>query len=155
MQVKVTINGKDKILKAEPQENLADALRKAGYLSVKRGCEDGNCGACAVILDGRTVNSCLLFTAQVQGRSITTAEGLGSIDKPHPLQTAFVEEGAVQCGYCTPGMLMSAKALLDKNPNPTREEIKNALDGNLCRCTGYVKIVKAVEKAAKVIQKQH
>ena len=149
IQVRLKINGVEKTLDVDPSENLADALRRAGYYGVKRGCQDGNCGACAVIVDGRAMNSCLLFAAQAQGRSVITVEGLGTMDNPHPLQKAFVEEAAVQCGYCTPGMLMSAKALLDKKPSPSEGEIKNALDGNLCRCTGYVKIIQAVQKAAQ------
>ena len=128
---------------------LLDFIRNKQKLKgTKIGCREGDCGACTVIIDGEAVNSCLVFTASVEGKKIETIEGLGSVSNPHPLQKHFVEEGAVQCGYCIPGMLMSAKSLLDKNNNPTEDEVKHALSGNLCRCTGYVKQIKAVIKAA-------
>ena len=114
--------------------------------SVKRACLQGECGACTVILDGDAVNSCLVFAATVEGREVTTVEGIGTPDDLHPIQKAFMEAGAFQCGFCTPGFIMSAKALLDKNPHPTEEEIRYGLSGNLCRCTGYVKPVDALKK---------
>jgi len=149
MLLKVKINGEDKFLTIAAGERLLDLLRREGYFSVKEGCRQGNCGACVVLLDGRAVNSCMVFAARCEGREIITAEGLGTPARPHPLQEAFVNAGAVQCGYCTPGMLLSSQALLAENPAPSVEEIKTALDGNLCRCTGYVKIIKAVQDAAK------
>jgi aerobic-type carbon monoxide dehydrogenase small subunit (CoxS/CutS family) len=149
MLLKVKINGEDKVLTIAAGERLLDLLRREGYFSVKEGCRQGNCGACVVLLDGRAVNSCMVFAARCEGREIITAEGLGTPACPHPLQEAFVNAGAVQCGYCTPGILLSSQALLAENPAPSVEEIKTALDGNLCRCTGYVKIIKAVQDAAK------
>jgi len=129
---------------------LRDTLRLTG---TKKGCGVGECGACTVLVDGLAVDSCLLLAAQVDGKSVTTIEGLGSINQLDPIQEAFVETGGVQCGYCTPGMVMSAKAMLEKNNKPSRDEIKKALSGNLCRCTGYTKIVQAVELAAeKMVQ---
>ena len=122
-------------------EVLRDQLELTG---TKVACGEGECGACTVLLDGQPVNSCLVPALKVQGREVLTVEGLASLGELHPLQKAFVEHGAVQCGYCTPGMLMSAKALLDHNPNPTEEEVRLAISGNLCRCTGYAKIVEAV-----------
>jgi len=123
-------------------------LRNHGYKSIKFGCGEGTCGTCTVLVDGNAHLSCLTFTALMVNKEITTLEGLGDFDNLHPLQKAFIDEGAVQCGYCTPGMILSAKALLDKNPSPSEEEIKKALDGNKCRCTGYVSIIKAIQKAA-------
>jgi len=131
-------------------EFLRDTLRLTG---TKNGCAEGDCGACAVIMNGQAVKSCLVLAIQANGASIETVEGLhGMAGSLHPVQEAFVEAGAVQCGYCTPGMLMSAKALLDANPAPTREEIRTALAGNLCRCTGYMKIIAAVELAASKLE---
>jgi aerobic carbon-monoxide dehydrogenase small subunit len=133
----------------KPSATLLDVLREdLGLKGTKRGCDQGQCGACTVILNGRAVNACTLLAVQADGKSITTIEGLSSGDRLHPLQEAFVEEGAVQCGFCTPGMILSAKALLDEAPKPSEQEIREAISGNLCRCTGYVKIVKAVQKAA-------
>lgn len=148
MEVILSINGENKLLNIDPGELLIDTLRDNGYYGVKHACSTGDCGACTVIIDGDAVNSCLIFTASVVGKKVLTIEGLGTVSNPHPLQRAFVEEGAVQCGYCIPGMLMSAKALLDKNNNPAEEDVKKALSGHLCRCTGYVKQIKAVIKAA-------
>jgi len=150
MLLKVKINGENKVLKIASGERLLDLLRREGYFSVKEGCRQGNCGACVVLLDGRPVNSCMVFAARCEGREIITTEGLGTPAHPHPLQEAFVNAGAVQCGYCTPGMILSSQALLAENPAPSAEEIKTALDGNLCRCTGYVKIIKAIQDAAKM-----
>jgi len=152
MEIEVTINGENKVWEIEPSETLLDALRRHGYKSVKRGCDEGHCGACTVIIDGKAVKSCVMLAGQSHKRNIVTVEGIGTIDEPHPLQKAFVDTGGVQCGYCIPGMIMSAKALLDENPEPDEEEIKEALDGNLCRCTGYVKQVEAVELASKMMR---
>jgi len=120
-----------------------------GLTGTKEGCGKGECGACTVLIDGKPVNSCLMFAYQANGSKVTTIEGLEENGELHPLQEAFVEEGAVQCGFCTPGMIMAAKAILDANPKPTREEIRQGISGNLCRCTGYVKIINAIEAAAK------
>lgn len=151
-KIKVRIDGENKEINVEPDEILLDMLRRQGYYGVKRGCNEGTCGACAVIFNGRPVTSCMLLAVEADGGEITTIEGIGTLQKPHPLQTSFVEAGAVQCGFCTPGMIISAKSLLDKKPNPTLEDIKDALDGNLCRCTGYVKIVGAIQNAAQKIK---
>lgn len=137
-----------------PGESLLDLLRSQGFYSVKEGCREGNCGACVILLDGKPVNSCLVFAAHCQNREITTLEGLGSPRSLHPLQEAFIKTGAIQCGYCTPGMILSTKALLDENPDPSLEEIKIGLDGNLCRCTGYVRIFEGVRKGAEMLKKQ-
>jgi aerobic carbon-monoxide dehydrogenase small subunit len=146
--VQFNINGKR--LKAEfpAHVTLLQALRELGHFEVKNGCEKGDCGACAVLLDGVPVNSCLLLAVQAHGREVTTIRGLGTVDNLHPLQDSFIHHGAIQCGFCTPGMITSAKALLDKNPFPTRREIREGIAGNLCRCTGYVKIVDAIEATA-------
>lgn len=129
---------------------LLDLLREGiGLKGTKKGCNSGHCGACTVIMDGRVVNSCLTLAVQADAKEIVTIEGLSLGKKLHPLQEAFIEEGAIQCGFCTPGMIMSAKALLDEIKDPSEKEIREALSGNLCRCTGYVKIVEAVQKAAK------
>jgi carbon-monoxide dehydrogenase small subunit len=128
---------------------LLDFLRdEIGLTGTKKGCDTGQCGACTVLLDGKAINSCLVLAADANGKEILTVEGLGRDGKLHPLQETFMQEGAVQCGYCTSGMLLSAKALLDENPTPGEEEVKKAIAGNLCRCTGYVRIVKAVLTAA-------
>jgi len=148
------LNGEEIEVKAPPSLTLLKLLReRIGLTGTKPGCERGECGACAVLINGELVNSCLVLAPQVEGKEVQTIEGLATKDKLHPIQEAFIEESAVQCGYCTPGMIMSAKALLDKNTNPTREEIKKAISGNLCRCTGYIKIIKAIEVAAeKMVQ---
>lgn len=146
------INGKTVELKLNPGESLLRVLRSNGYTEVKNGCEEGECGACMVLLDEKAVPSCQVLAMSVQGRKIRTIKALGSIHDASILQRAFVEEGAVQCGFCSSGMILSAYALLNVNPDPTDEEILTALDGNLCRCTGYVKIVKAVKKAAREIK---
>ena len=135
-----------------PSATLLDVLRQdLGLKGTKRGCDQGHCGACTVILDGKAVNACLLLAVEAHGKKITTIEGLSTGDRLHPLQEAFVDEGAIQCGFCTPGMILSAKALLDEVQEPSEEEIREALSGNLCRCTGYVKIVKAVQRAAQAM----
>jgi aerobic-type carbon monoxide dehydrogenase small subunit (CoxS/CutS family) len=148
MKLTATINGVVRTLEIAPRALLIDVLRDAGYTSVKRGCETGDCGACTVLVDGVPLASCVLFAGQVEGRAVTTVEALGTPEHPHPLMAAMVDAGAVQCGFCTPGMILSAKALLDENPTPTAEDVKAALDGHLCRCTGYVKQVEAVLDAA-------
>ncbi|MBN1874630.1 MAG: (2Fe-2S)-binding protein [Anaerolineae bacterium] len=148
--VSATINGESTEFLCEPQQSLLEVLRDVLNLTgAKEGCNDGNCGACSVLLDGRLVNSCLVLAAEIEGRTVTTVEGLASWEGLHPLQQSFIEQDALQCGYCTPGMLIAAKALLDRNPDPTDEEIRTWLAGNLCRCTGYDKIVRAVRAAAR------
>jgi len=132
-----------------PSATLLDVLRQdLGLKGTKRGCDQGHCGACTVILNGKAVNACMVLAVRAHGKNIMTIEGLSSSDRLHPLQEAFVEEGAIQCGFCTPGMILSARALLDETPEPSEQEIREALSGNLCRCTGYVRIVRAVQKAA-------
>ncbi len=152
MTITVTINGREKTLAIHPSEKLLDVLRREGYMSVKKGCGTGDCGACAVLLNGRSVNSCLIFAAKADKKEILTVEGLSSGEILHPVQTAFLAEGAVQCGYCTPGMVMSTIDLLSRNPDPTEPEIREALSGNLCRCTGYIKQVRAVQRAAEMMK---
>ena len=149
-EIKLKVNGAPYEVFVEPWKTLLDVLREEiGLMGVKSGCEEGECGACTVLVDGKAVNSCLMLAPQAQGREIVTIEGLEGEEGLHPLQQAFVEHFAVQCGFCTPGMILSAKALLDKNPHPTEEEVRVTLSGNLCRCTGYVKIVEAVLAASK------
>jgi carbon-monoxide dehydrogenase small subunit len=152
MKINLKINDKEKTFEINPGDLLLDVLRREGYYGVKAGCYSGNCGACVVLLNNKPVNSCLILAANVNGMEITTIEGIGTLDNPHPIQKSFVEKGAVQCGYCTPGMILSTKALLEENKNPSEDEIKIALNGNLCRCTGYVKIIDAVKDAAKKIK---
>ena len=149
MKLNTKINGKEYKLEIEPKSILADVLRDNGLKSVKTGCREGICGSCAVMIDGKPKNSCLVLAGQVEGTEILTAEGMGTPDNPHVLQQAFVESGSTQCGFCNPGSLIAAKALLDSNKKPTAEDVKEALDGNLCRCTGYVKRIDAVLEAAK------
>jgi len=152
MTITLTINGERKTLEIAPDESLLDLLRREGHMGVKVGCRTGDCGACAVLLDGRAVNSCLVFAAKADGREVVTVEGLERDGLLHPVQRAFLDEGAVQCGYCTPGMVISAVDLLSRNPDPTEEEIRQGLSGNLCRCTGYVKQIRAVSRAAAVLR---
>lgn len=147
-KITLTINGEKKELLVSPNERLLPVLRRAGYKGVKEGCNEGTCGACTVILNGRAVYACILFAFQADGAALQTIEGAGDFDRPHPFQQALVEEGGVQCGYCTPGMVMAAKALLDAQPHPSDEEIREQMDGNLCRCTGYEKIWRALQKVA-------
>ncbi len=150
IEVTFKVNGKQVTVSTPPDRVLLDILREDLLLTgTKEGCREGECGACTVLLDGKPVNSCLVFASQLEGKEITTIEGLAQKGKLHPLQQAFIDEGAVQCGFCIPGMIMSAKALLDKNPHPSVEDVKEALSGNLCRCTGYKKIIKAVLKASQ------
>ncbi len=146
--LRVTIDGTPRVLAIQPADNLLEVLRRNGFTSVKRGCADGYCGTCAIQVDGRLLNSCLLLAAQVDGCELKTVQSLGTVFNPHPLQTAFVETGAVQCGFCTPGFIIASDALLSQIPDPTDAELRAALDGNLCRCTGYVKQLEAVKLAA-------
>lgn len=148
--ISLTVNGEDRKIIVEPRDSLLDVLRiKLDLTGTKKGCNEGDCGACTVIMDDRPVNSCLVLAVEAEGADILTVEGIASGPKLHPLQEAFIEHGALQCGFCTPGMIMSAKALLDENPDPTPDEIKKAISGNICRCTGYVKIIQAVRAAAE------
>ncbi len=144
------INNKEYQVELKGNETLLEVLRdKLSLTGTKTACEESECGTCTVDIDGRAILSCITLAAAVTGKNITTIEGVAQGDKLHPLQQAFLDKGAVQCGFCIPGMIMSAKMLLDKNPHPTREEIDYALDGNLCRCAGYLKIIEAIEEAGK------
>jgi aerobic-type carbon monoxide dehydrogenase small subunit (CoxS/CutS family) len=139
-------------VEVDPRERLIDLLRnRLGLTGTKEGCGEGECGACTILVNAKPVNSCLMLAVQVQGQEVLTIEGIGSRQKPHPVQRAFVEVGAVQCGYCTPGMILAAVALLQANPRPNRKEIRQAMSGNLCRCTGYENIILAVEQAAREV----
>ncbi|MFH0977327.1 MAG: (2Fe-2S)-binding protein [Spirochaetota bacterium] len=151
--INLKINNENHQVIVRAGESLLDILRNRLYLTgTKMGCNEGDCGACTVIMNGRPVNSCLVLAVEADGADILTIEGLAQGSKLHPLQEAFMKYGGYQCGFCTPGMLMSAKALLDKNPNPTEEEIRMGISGNICRCTGYVKIVESIREAAKVMR---
>jgi carbon-monoxide dehydrogenase small subunit len=143
------INGSEKKLSFDSSDILLNVLRANGFTEVKSGCHEGQCGSCVILLDGELVNSCQIFAATAVGKDIVTIKGIGNIHSPHPIQEAFVETGAVQCGFCIPGMVLAAYYLLKSNPDPDDEEISKALDGNLCRCTGYVKIHEAVKLAAR------
>ena len=148
--ITLTVNGQVYEVPVNPNQTLVDVIRyDLGLTGTKKGCEVGDCGSCTVIMDGSPVNSCLVLAVQANGREIQTIEGLETEEGLHPLQEAFVEEGAIQCGFCSPGMILSAKGLLDRRPDPSESEIRTALSGNLCRCTGYQKIVDAVSRAAK------
>jgi carbon-monoxide dehydrogenase small subunit len=150
IHVRATVNGRETDFLCEPRQSLLEVLRDELRLTgSKEGCNNGNCGACNVILDGRLVNSCLVMGPEVEGRSVTTIEGVATPQGLHPLQQAFLEHAALQCGICTPGFLVAAKALLDRNPKPTEQQVRHFLAGNLCRCTGYDKIVRAVLAAAQ------
>ena len=150
MPIQFLLNGKVIQSEVAPDRRVVDLLREdLGLTGTKEACGSGECGACTILVDGETRLSCLMLAAQLEGRSLTTIEGLASEEGLHPVQEAFVEQGAVQCGFCSPGMVLSAAALLKDNPTPSREEIREGLSGNLCRCTGYQKIVDAVESAAK------
>lgn len=152
-ELKLTINGKPYELKVKPQALLVDVLRKNLKLTgTKQGCLTSSCGACTIVIDGKAVKSCSILALQANGHEVTTIEGLADGDKLHPIQEAFIEHGAVECGFCTPGRVMSAKALLDENPNPTREEIREAMQSNLCADEGYVKYIEAVEIVVKKTQ---
>jgi carbon-monoxide dehydrogenase small subunit len=145
VKIKLTVNGQKRSLKAGPEVTLLDALRGGlRQTGTKRGCDIGACGACTVIVDGEAILSCMTQVVRCEGKEITTVEGLAQDGRLHPLQESAIARGAVQCGYCTPGWLMSAKALIDRNPHPTRDEVTQALSGNFCRCTGYKKIIDSV-----------
>ena len=147
--IEVTVNGVIRGGIAKPGQTLLDFLRnELNCVEVKQGCGRGDCGSCSVIMDGNIIDSCLVLAYQAEGTSILTSAGLGDDENPHPIQKAFIETGAIQCGFCTPGVVMASKALLDREPQPTEEQIKRGLSGNLCRCTGYKKIVEAVALAA-------
>jgi len=148
--ITLNVNGKSYEVAIESRQSLLQVLREELHLTgSKEGCSEGECGSCTVILDGKTVDSCLIFGLEAEGCQITTIEGLSSNGLLHPVQQAFIEHGGAQCGFCTPGMILAAKALLEQTPNPSEEEIRWGLSGNLCRCTGYVKIVAAVQAAAQ------
>jgi carbon-monoxide dehydrogenase small subunit len=148
--IQVEINGIPRKSFVEPTLMLVDFLRDhLGLTGTKKSCDSGNCGACTVLLDGKAVNSCLILAAETDGHSITTIEGLQKDGKLHPLQEAFIEFGAIQCGFCSPGMILTAKALLDQTPYPAEDQIRAALAGNLCRCTGYLKIIEAIKSVAE------
>ncbi len=152
-KINVTVNGRKVDAAVSPNETLIEFLRtRLGLSGTKEGCGSGDCGACTVILNGKAVNSCLVLAIETHGGSVTTIEGLSTDGQLHPLQQAFIDNGTVQCGFCTPGMIMSAKALLDENPSPSADEIRLGLAGNLCRCTGYVNIMNAVTAAAKELR---
>jgi aerobic-type carbon monoxide dehydrogenase small subunit (CoxS/CutS family) len=149
MELTLTLNGVERTLSCAPGDTLLEVLRAAGARSVKQGCDcEGTCGACSVLLDGELRLACITPALRARGRTVTTVEGLGHPARPHPLQTALAEVGAVQCGFCTPGMILAAKALLDRDPTPSDDAIRDALSSNLCRCTGYVKILEGVRLAA-------
>jgi len=148
MQINLRVNGSDYEVMIKPYESLRDVLRRIGFTGVKTSCDVGGCGACTVLLNGEPVYSSCTFAAWAQGKEITTIEGIAPEGQLHPIQQEFANLGASQCGFCTPGLIMSAKALLDKKQNPTEEEIRRAIAGNLCRCTGYVKVVDAIASAA-------
>jgi carbon-monoxide dehydrogenase small subunit len=153
VEITCKVNGKAIKLEVDCTHTLARVLREQlGLIGTKLSCEQGECGACTVIVDGKAVNSCLVLAAEVDGCEVSTIEGLAVGGELHPIQAAFIEEGAVQCGYCTSGMIMSTKALLAENPDPTEAAIREALAGNLCRCTGYARILQAVTSAAKKLQ---
>jgi len=152
MLLPIEINGQQKAFYAEPNELLLDVLRNEGYFGVKRGCADGNCGSCIVLINDIPRKTCIMLIGQAHGKIIVTAEGLGTPDNPHPVHEMFVEEAGVQCGFCIPGMTLAATALLIKTPNPTKDQIEESIEGNLCRCTGYIKQVTAIERAAEILR---
>ena len=153
-EINCMVNGEPYSIAIDTREILLDMLRyRLGFTGPKEGCGNGNCGSCTVVLNGVTVNSCLTFAMEADGGEVTTVEGIAAGGQLHPVQQAFIDNAALQCGFCTPGFIISAKALLERNPNPTEEEIRLALSGNLCRCTGYDKIVRAVQTAAQMLSK--
>jgi carbon-monoxide dehydrogenase small subunit len=153
-QIKVTVNGVLYELSVQPWETLLDVIREhLGLTGTKEGCGLGECGACTIVMDGKTVNSCLVLAVEADNKVITTIEGLANGDELHPIQEAFIKCGGLQCGFCTPGMIMSTKALLENNPSPDEEEIRKAIAGNFCRCTGYTKIIESIKVAAKNMQR--
>ncbi len=147
--ISFTVNDQEVNTDAPAHTTLLYLLRDLGFTEVKNGCEAGDCGACTILLDGLAMNACCALGVQAEGREITTVKGIGTVDNLHPIQQKFIEHGAIQCGFCTPGMIVAAKELLDNTPNPSRQEIKVGIAGNLCRCTGYVKIIDAIEAAAE------
>jgi carbon-monoxide dehydrogenase small subunit len=154
--IQLRVNGEEYETVVAPRETLLEVLRdRLSLTGTKEGCGEGACGTCTVLLDGKPVRSCLTLAVEVQGREITTIEGLAPLGELHPVQKAFVEYGAIQCGFCSPGMILTTKALLDENPNPTEQEARQAISGNVCRCTGYAKIVEAMLKAAERVQGGH
>jgi len=154
VRVQATINGEDVEFLCEPRQSLLEVLRETlGLTGAKEGCNNGNCGACNVILDGALVNSCLVLAVEINGRNVTTIEGIATPQGLHPLQEKFIAHAALQCGFCTPGFIVASKALLDQNPNPSEREVREWLAGNLCRCTGYDRIVRAVLDAAQFQEK--
>jgi carbon-monoxide dehydrogenase small subunit len=151
--IRLTINGRDRDVGAPPNETLLETLRGLAHFEVKSGCEKGDCGACAVLVDGQAVDSCLTLTWTVAGAAVTTVSGLGTVDAPHPLHKAFIERGAAQCGYCTPGLIIAAQSMLENDTrDPGEDDIRLALSGNLCRCTGYTKVFDAVSEAARILR---
>jgi carbon-monoxide dehydrogenase small subunit len=155
-EISIAVNGNRHRVQVDPHELLADVLRtKLGYIEVKNGCGNGECGSCTVLLEGKVVASCITLALRADGKNIITAAGLAENGQLHMLQRKFVEHEAIQCGYCTPGMLISAKALLDSNPNPTEEQVRLAISGNICRCTGYQQIVEAIMAAAQELRLLH
>jgi carbon-monoxide dehydrogenase small subunit len=147
--ISFTVNDQEVNTDAPAHTTLLYLLRDLGFTEVKNGCEAGDCGACTILLDGLAMNACCALGVQAEGREITTVKGIGTVDNLHPIQQKFIEHGAIQCGFCTPGMIVATKELLDNTPNPSRQEIKAGIAGNLCRCTGYVKIIDAIEAAAE------
>ncbi|MHB1406234.1 MAG: (2Fe-2S)-binding protein [Desulfitobacteriaceae bacterium] len=144
--INLTVNAKEYELAISPNKTLLEVLREdLGFTETKRGCDQGECGACTVLIDGRPVSSCMVLAVSAQGKNILTVEALASEGRLHPLQESFIKHGAIQCGFCTPGMLLVAKALLERNSHPDRDEIEQAIAGNICRCTGYIKIIEAIE----------
>jgi carbon-monoxide dehydrogenase small subunit len=149
--IALPVNGRELSAVVPCNETLLETLRGLGFFEVKSGCEKGDCGACAVLVDGEAVDSCLTLTWTVEGREITTVSGLGTVESPHPLHTAFIERGAAQCGYCTPGLIIAAESMLRNDTRePSLDDLRLALSGNLCRCTGYTKVFDAVNEAARV-----
>ncbi|MCP4071214.1 MAG: (2Fe-2S)-binding protein [Hyphomicrobiales bacterium] len=152
--ITLSVNGRIRSLDVPSHRTLLEALRDSGHVDIKRGCEKGDCGACAVLVDEVAIDSCLTLAWMCEGKEITTVSGLGDVENPHPLQTSFKQLGAAQCGFCTPGMVVAARSLLNDNPDPSDDEIRYALSGNLCRCTGYTKILDAVKHAALVMREE-
>lgn len=155
-KIKIKVNGEWNELTVPNQKTLLEVIREDLHLTgTKKMCDTGECGSCTVLMDGMAVNSCIVLAMDANGKEITTIENLGQIGKLHPIQEEFVAKGAIQCGFCTPGMILSAKALLDRNPNPTELEVKTAISGNFCRCTGYVRIVNAILSAAERLRSEN
>jgi len=153
INIHLKVNGEDYDLAIKPWATLLEVLREdLGFTGAKEGCGEGECGACTVIMDGKAVNSCIMLAAEAEGKEIITIEGLADGERMHPIQEAFVEIGGLQCGFCTPGMILSTKVLLDANPSPTDAEIRKGLEGNFCRCTGYTKIIESVKYAAQKLR---